>query len=152
LRANTRPVLWIVLVAGLLSLGVAARRATSSEARIAWLVALASLVSAILAIRLGPRVLFAAAPTLGWMAWRWLQARAARNDSGSAYRGPTAHGKMTRQEALRVLGLREGASDEAITNAYRNLIKKVHPDHGGSDLLAQQVNEAKRVLESRVAG
>ncbi len=30
----------------------------------------------------------------------------------------------------------------------RNLIKKVHPDHGGSDLLAQQVNEAKRVLDS----
>jgi DnaJ-domain-containing protein 1 len=118
----------------------------------AWLVALASLVSVLVATRLGPRVLFVAAPTLGWMVWRWLLAVAASKGSGRDYRGPSPRGKMTRDEALRVLGLNEGATAEAITNAYRNLIKKVHPDHGGSDLLAQQVNEAKRVLESHAAG
>ena len=144
--------LWVVVVASLVLLGVAARRAPSRPARIAWLVALASLVSVLAAVRLGPRVLSVAAPTLGWMVWRWLQAHAASKDSGRAYRGPSRPGKMSREEALRVLGLSEGASDEAITNAYRNLIKKVHPDHGGSDLLAQQVNEAKRVLESHAAG
>jgi len=93
-------------------------------------------------------VLFVAAPTLVWMIWRWLQARSASNGSGGQYGSPRPRGKMTRQKALSVLGLQEGASAEAITNAYRNLIKKVHPDHGGSDLLAQQVNEAKRVLAS----
>jgi DnaJ-domain-containing protein 1 len=84
------------------------------------------------------------------MVWR-LQAKAASHDSGRARRSPGMPAAMSRQEALRVLGLREGASDEAITHAYRNLIKKVHPDHGGSDLLAQQVNEAKRVLLSSAA-
>jgi DnaJ-domain-containing protein 1 len=113
-----------------------------------WLVALAALLSMLLATRLGPRVLFVAAPTLGWMVWRWLQVKATSADSDRARYRSSPRSTMTRQEALRVLGLEEDASDEAITNAYRNLIKKVHPDHGGSDLLAQQVNEAKRVLES----
>jgi hypothetical protein len=40
------------------------------------------------------------------------------------------------------------AARDAIIDAHRSPIKKVHPDHGGSDLLAQQVNEAKRVLQS----
>jgi hypothetical protein len=139
-------VLWIVVVASLVSLGLAARAAPSAEARMGWLVALAALVSALLATRLGPRVLFVAAPTLIWMVWRWLQVRAVGGEREPSE--PRPRGTMTRHEALRVLGLREGASEEAITNAYRNLIKKVHPDHGGSDLLAQQVNEAKRVLDS----
>jgi hypothetical protein len=145
-------VLWVVVVASLVSLGVAARRATTPEARIAWLVTLAALVSVLLATRLGPRVLFVAAPILVWMVWRWLRANAPSDGSARARAGPSPRGKMTRQEALRVLGLEEGASDEAITNAYRSLIKKVHPDHGGSDVLARQVNEAKSVLEVRDAG
>jgi hypothetical protein len=140
-------VLWIVVVASLVSLGLAARGAPSAQARLGWLVALAALVSALLATRLGPRVLFVAAPTLIWMVWRWLQVGVVGGERQRAE--PRRRDTMTRQEALRVLGLREGASEQAITNAYRNLIKKVHPDHGGSDLLAQQVNEAKRVLESR---
>ena len=138
--------LWIVVVASLVSLGLAARQAPSAEARIGWLAALAALVSALLATRLGPRVLFVAAPTLIWMVWRWLQVRAVGGEREPDETRP--RGTMTRQDALRVLGLGEGASEEAITIAYRNLIKKVHPDHGGSDLLAQQVNEARRVLES----
>jgi hypothetical protein len=141
-------VLWIVVVASLVSLGLAARGAPSAAARLGWLVALAALVSALLATRLGPRVLFVAAPTLIWMVWRWLQVRAVGVGERQPAQ-PRPRGRMTRQEALRVLGLAEGASEQAITNAYRNLIKKVHPDHGGSDALAQQVNEAKRVLESR---
>ena len=56
---------------------------------------------------------------------------------------------MTREEALRVLGLEEGASSDDVTRAHRHLIKKLHPDQGGSSFLAQQVNEAKRVLQSK---
>jgi DnaJ-class molecular chaperone len=86
-----------------------------------------------------------AAPILIGVAWRWFQSAS----DGSAERPFEANRQrtMTRAEALRVLGLREGASREAIRRAHRDLIKKVHPDHGGSDVLAQQVNEAKRVLE-----
>lgn len=53
---------------------------------------------------------------------------------------------MSRAEALQVLELSEGASRQDILNAYRRIMKTVHPDHGGSSYLAAKVNEAKNVL------
>lgn len=55
-------------------------------------------------------------------------------------------GNMTRAEALRVLGLKDGASADDIKAAHRRLMAQVHPDHGGTDYLAQQINQAKDVL------
>lgn len=55
-------------------------------------------------------------------------------------------GTMTRAEALRVLGLSEGASADDIRAAHRRLIVQTHPDKGGSDYLASKINEAKDVL------
>ena len=60
--------------------------------------------------------------------------------------GPSRSGAMTRAEALAVLGLSEGASRQDIKAAYQRIISGLHPDHGGSDYLAAQVNEAKDVL------
>jgi curved DNA-binding protein CbpA len=45
-----------------------------------------------------------------------------------------------------VLGLSPDASREAIKAAHRRLMQRVHPDHGGSDELAAQVNKAKDLL------
>jgi len=56
---------------------------------------------------------------------------------------------MTRAQALEVLNLREGATREDIMNSYRDLIRKVHPDRGGSSYLAAQVNRARDVLLSQ---
>ena len=53
---------------------------------------------------------------------------------------------MTREEALAVLGLAEGASDEDIRAAHRRLIQRMHPDVGGSADLAARINRAKDVL------
>lgn len=53
---------------------------------------------------------------------------------------------MTRQEALAVLGLEEGASRERVLSEYRRLMKKVHPDLGGTTYLATRLNEAKDLL------
>lgn len=53
---------------------------------------------------------------------------------------------LTRQEALDVLGLKEGASREDIIQAHRKLIQKIHPDRGGSDWLAAKINAAKSKL------
>ena len=55
-------------------------------------------------------------------------------------------GAMSRREALEVLGLAEGASAADIVRAHRTLMKKFHPDHGGSTTLAARVNQAKDVL------
>jgi hypothetical protein len=53
---------------------------------------------------------------------------------------------MTRQEALSVLGLAEGASPDEIRAAHRRLIQRVHPDVGGSADLAARINRAKDAL------
>ena len=55
-------------------------------------------------------------------------------------------GSMTRNEALEVLGLNGNPSRKEIIEAHRRLMQKVHPDRGGSNYLAQQLNEAKQIL------
>lgn len=53
---------------------------------------------------------------------------------------------MTRTEALKVLGLGDGASADDIHAAHRRLMMQLHPDHGGTDYLASKINEAKDIL------
>jgi hypothetical protein len=59
-------------------------------------------------------------------------------------RGPRTD--MTREEALAVLGLAEGASNDDIRAAHRRLIQRMHPDVGGTADLAARINRAKDVL------
>lgn len=60
--------------------------------------------------------------------------------------GPEARPPMSREEAYQVLGLEPGASPERIRDEYRRLMKKMHPDQGGTNYLAARINEARKVL------
>ena len=74
----------------------------------------------------------------------WQQRSGAKSERADA--GHTASGDMTKQEAYQILGLEAGASEAEIKKAWRNLMKNMHPDSGGSAYLASKINAAKDIL------
>jgi len=75
-------------------------------------------------------------------AWR----QDAQGNTAGGQSRPAASGKMTDEEAYQILGLQPGAGRADIGRAHRALMKKLHPDQGGSTYLAARVNEAKDTL------
>jgi hypothetical protein len=73
--------------------------------------------------------------------------RLAGNDSGD---NSSAEGfgtePMSAGEALEILGLDPGARDWEISAAHRRLLRKLHPESGGSSYLAIKVDQARDVL------
>lgn len=73
----------------------------------------------------------------------WRTAEAPEQDGAPSASPGT---EMTREEAWRILGLAPGASREEILKAWREQMKRNHPDQGGSPYLAAKINQAKEML------
>ncbi len=78
--------------------------------------------------------------------WRMDDKEAAARDGERQRAGG---GAMSVEEALALLGLAPGASSEEIKAAHHRLMKKFHPDQGGSDYIAAKLNQAKDLLLGR---
>jgi curved DNA-binding protein CbpA len=50
------------------------------------------------------------------------------------------------EEARAILGVGPDADEAEIRKAHRAMMKKVHPDQGGTDALAAKVQQARDVL------
>ena len=74
----------------------------------------------------------------------WRDRAGARAEAANDHGG--AGGPITHEEAYDILGLEPGASATDIRKAHRTLMKKLHPDQGGSTYLAAKINEAKDLL------
>ena len=74
--------------------------------------------------------------------------RSARGASNASPNDATRrrNSPMSRAEALQMFELGDTPTAEAIQKRYKELMRGVHPDRGGSNYLAAQLNEAYRVL------
>jgi hypothetical protein len=79
--------------------------------------------------------------------WREELAAGGKADGASKRARPASD--MTTDEAYAILGLAPGATPDEIRDAHRRLMVKLHPDHGGSDYLASQINRARDILLDR---
>jgi len=52
----------------------------------------------------------------------------------------------SKDEAYKILGLDFDATKDDIISAHKELIRKNHPDKGGSDYLSSKINEARDIL------
>jgi hypothetical protein len=129
LAQTTRKYLFWLVLAVLIALGL--------TGRLGWMLPLAGAVIATM-FRLGP-LLLQFLPLLR-------RAQAGAQGNGEKPRQPKGRAGMSRDEAWEILGLKPDASREEIIDAHRRLMQKLHPDRGGSDYLAAQINQARDLL------
>lgn len=113
----------------------------AATGRMHWLYALGGSIAAFM-----PRVISALRylPLINRFRQQYTQNTSQQTGRQSA--GRTNPGKMTVAEAREILGVKPDATREEIIMAHKRMMQKVHPDRGGSDYLAAQLNQAKDTL------
>lgn len=100
----------------------------------------AALASLLASLRFALPILARSLPFL----MRFVEARAEKERSNHT---PVAtEQSMDEPRALATLGLKKPYSKNEVIAAHKRIMQSLHPDKGGSDLLAAQVNEAKTLL------
>ncbi len=76
----------------------------------------------------------------------WRATGKGKADTGGDNLSRLKSGNMSEDEAYEVLGLRRGAGRDDVVRAHRGMMKKWHPDRGGTTDVAARINEAKDML------
>ena len=113
----------------------------AATGRMHWLYALGGTIAAFT-----PRVISALRylPLINRFRQQYTQQKSQQSSQQSASRANP--GKMTAAQAREILGVKTDASKEEIIMAHKRMMQKVHPDRGGTDFLAAQLNQAKDTL------
>ena len=69
--------------------------------------------------------------------------------ANAAHHAPPPGGIASDEEAASILGVASGASVDEVRAAHKRLIARLHPDQGGTDFLAAQINAARDRLIGR---
>jgi hypothetical protein len=138
---NVRPVGAGTLVAVAAAVLVISLAVLAATGRLSWIAAVGAAVLPFLRRGFG---LLRYLPWMRHLFGAWQQSKGGRNQQGNG--AGTSGSGMSVAEAIEVLGLTGSPSRDEIIAAHRRLMLKVHPDKGGSNYLARQLNEAKRVL------
>jgi len=81
--------------------------------------------------------------SLGLIAVAMIVGQSARPRSGARLDSDHGAEGMNPAQARAILGVTDGASRAEIEAAYRRLIRRAHPDQGGTSGLAAQLNAAR---------
>jgi hypothetical protein len=115
----------------------------AATGKLNWLFALIGVAVAFIA-RMMPVILrYAPALQRLWFTFKAGKQNAGHSPGSRSHQTSVNKGNITVEQAYQVLGLKPGASRQEIVAAHKRLMMKVHPDKGGSDFLAAQLNRAK---------
>lgn len=108
----------------------------------------------LLFLRINP-TLISTIPAIAFFLYRWrpvilflknLVLNKKKNYSSNFKNNRNFTNQMTEDEAYEILGLNKGASKKEILTNYHKLLKKNHPDVGGSSWISSKINKAKETL------
>ena len=134
--------IYLALGAGVLALLVWAGRGPA-RARFSWRAAAVVFSALAAAGAVGAGLRGAWLVSIGLIAVSVVLGQSARRGQGAQPANEQATDNMSLDQARAILGVTQGASRADIESAYRRLIRRAHPDQGGTSGLAAQLNAAR---------